>query len=48
MDEAHKKELDKKRLKHNEVSFEVTLEGLPNYSKTYFINIFRCFDDYQM
>ena len=33
-----------RRLKHNDVTFE----GPPNYSKTYFINIFRCFDDHQI
>ena len=33
MDEAHKKELDISRLKHNEINFEVTFEGPPNYSK---------------
>ena len=30
------------------INFEVTCEGHPNYSKTYFMNILRCFDDYQM
>ena len=35
MDEAHKKELEIRRLKHNEVKFQVTFEGHPNYSKTH-------------
>ena len=48
MDEAHKKKFDIRRLIHNEVNFEVTFEGPPNYLKTYFMNIFRCFDDHQM
>ena len=38
-----KKELDIMRLKHNEVNFEVTFEGHPIYSKTYFMNILKCF-----
>ena len=33
MDEAHKKELDIRGLKHTEVNFEVTFEGPLNYSK---------------
>ena len=44
IDKAYKKKLDIRRLKHNDVTFE----GPPNYSKTYFINIFRCFDDHQI
>ena len=48
MDEAHDKKLDMRKLIHNEVIFEVTFEGHPNYPKTYFMNIFRCFDDHQM
>ena len=42
MDEAHKKVLNISRLKYNEVNFEATFEGPPNYSK------FRCFYDDQM
>ena len=30
MDDAHRKELDIRRLKHNEVNFEVKFEGHPN------------------
>ena len=48
MHEAHKKKLDIRRLKHNEVNFEVTFEGPPNYSKTYFMSMFRCFDGHKM
>ena len=48
MDEAHKKVLNTSRLKYNEVNFEATFEGPPNYSKTYFMKIFRCFYDDQM
>ena len=44
MDEVLEKELAIRRLKYNEVNFEVTFEGPPNYSKTYFMNIFRCFN----
>ena len=28
--------------------FDLTSEAQPNYSKTYFMNIFRCFDENQM
>ena len=34
------------RLKPNDVNFEVKCEGPSNYSKAYFMNIFRCFDDH--
>ena len=47
MDEAHNKEVDISRLKYD-VNFEATFEGLPNNSKTYFMNMFRCFDYHQM
>ena len=36
MDEAHKKKLNISRLKYNEVNFEATFEGPPNYSKTFY------------
>ena len=36
MDEAHKKKFDIRRLIHNEVNFEVTFEGPPNYLKTFY------------
>ena len=43
-----KNELHIRRLENNEVNFEVACEGHPNYSKTYFMNILRCFGDHQM
>ena len=41
MDEAYKKKLDIRKFKHNEDNFQVTHDGHP-----YFMNIFKCFDDY--
>ena len=38
--EAHKNKLHIRRLKYNGLNFEVIFEGPPNYSKTYFKNIF--------
>ena len=34
--------------KDKEVNFEVTYECHPNYPKTHFMNILRCFKDHQM
>ena len=48
MEEVHKNELDMMRLRLYEVNFDLTCEVHPNYSKTYFINILRCFNDHQM
>ena len=36
-----KRNLTYTRLKDNEVNFKATFEGSPNYSKTYFTDIFR-------
>ena len=41
MHEAHKNDLNKRRSKYKQVNFQITFEGP---SKTYFMNIFRCFD----
>ena len=43
-----KKELDIMRFRFYEINFDLTCEGQPNYSKTYFMNILRCFDDHHM
>ena len=40
------KKIDIRRFKHNEVNLEVTCEANPNYSKTYLMNILRCFEDH--
>ena len=48
MEKVHKKEPDIMSFKHNEVSFDLTCEGHPNYPKTYFMNILRCFDGHIM
>ena len=42
-----KKELDKRRFKHNEVNSKKRYEGHTNYSKTYFVNILKYFNDQQ-
>ena len=36
------------RFRLYEVSFNLTCEGHPNYSKTYFVNIMNCFNEHQM
>ena len=46
MDEAHKKELDTSRLKHNEVNLRSYLKVL-QITQVFFMNIFRCLDDHQ-
>ena len=43
-----KKELDIMRFRLYEVKFDLTCEGHQNTSKTYFVNVLRCFDDHQM
>ena len=43
-----KKEPDIIRLRHNEVNFDITCKGHQNYSKAYFMDILRCFDDHQI
>ena len=43
-----KKEPDIMRLRRNEVNFDIICEGHQNYSKAYFMNILRCFDDHEI
>ena len=47
MHEDHKKKLNVRMFKHNVINFEDTSEGNPNYSKTYFMSIFRHFAGHQ-
>ena len=48
MEEVHKNELDIIEFRVYEVNFDLTGEVHPNYSKTYFMNILRRFNDDQM
>ena len=41
-----KQEPDIMRLRYNVVNFDITCEGHLNYSKAYFMNILKCFDDH--
>ena len=47
MNKVHKK-FDMRRFKHNDANYEVTYDCHPSYSKTYFMNILRCFDHHKM